>query len=180
MKLISEPLSGLKLIEPHIHRDHRGDFVKTYHEDLMGELGIALSLAEEFFSTSGKNVLRGMHFQAPPHAHNKLIYCLTGSCLDVALDLRKNSETFGQSVGFELSEKNRYLVFIPVGFAHGFHSREDNTCLVYKTDHIYDADLDRGVRWDSFGFEWGCSSPIVSDRDDSLMKLNELETLFSS
>ncbi len=154
MTLISEPLPGVKVLRPFVFEDARGNFVKPFHEVQLAAHAIALTVREEFFSTSAANVLRGMHFQTPPHAHQKLVYCITGSVIDVVLDLRKNSPTFGQSVGFELSAANRHIVHIPVGFAHGFFTLKDNSCLVYKTDGIHAPANDGGILWNSFGFSW--------------------------
>lgn len=178
MKLIAEPLPGLKVLEPFMHRDQRGEFVKTFHDEQLSELGAQLEVREEFFSTSQNRVLRGMHFQAPPHAHNKLIYCVSGRCLDVMLDLRKSSATFGQSFGCEVSSANRHVVFIPVGFAHGFLSLEDNTCMIYKTDKVHSPEFDMGIHWDSFGFDWLCAKPVVSERDKLHLGFSEYERAF--
>lgn len=158
MTLISEPLPGVKILRPFVFEDARGNFVKPFHEDQFAAHGIALTVREEFFSTSAAGVLRGMHFQLPPHAHQKLVYCITGRVLDVLLDLRRDSPTYGQSTGFELSAANRHLVHIPVGFAHGFLALEDNSCLVYKTDAVHAPSHDAGIRWDSFGFQWPLSA----------------------
>jgi dTDP-4-dehydrorhamnose 3,5-epimerase len=170
MQLISEPLPGVKVLRPFVFEDARGNFVKPYHEDQLAAHGIAFSVREEFFSTSAANVLRGMHFQTPPHAHQKLVYCINGKVLDVLLDLRKDSSTFGQSVGFELSAANRHVVYIPVGFAHGFLSLVDGSCMVYKTDAVHAPANDAGIHWDSFGFDWSIPSEVIteiSDRDIS-------------
>ncbi len=167
MQLISEPLPGVKILRPFVFEDARGNFVKPFHEDQLAKHGIEMTVREEFFSTSAAGVLRGMHFQVPPHAHQKLVYCITGKVLDVLLDLRKDSPTFGKSIGFELSAANRHLVHIPVGFAHGFLSLEDNSCLVYKTDAVHAPDHDAGILWNSFGFDWPIDdiTPTISTRD---------------
>ncbi|OYU44405.1 MAG: dTDP-4-dehydrorhamnose 3,5-epimerase, partial [Burkholderiales bacterium PBB4] len=129
------------------------------------EHGISMTVREEFFSTSAKGVLRGMHFQVPPHAHQKIIYCLSGRVLDVLLDLRMDSLTYGHSVGIELSAINHHVVYLPAGIAHGFLSQEDNSCLVYKTDAVHAPESDFGLRWDSFGFDWPIEKGIISGRD---------------
>lgn len=167
MQLIDEPLPGVKILKPFIFEDSRGNFVKSFHEKQLAEHGIALNLREEFFSISARGVLRGMHFQTPPHAHQKLVYCLTGKVRDVVIDLRKESPTFGKSAAFELSAANRHIVHIPVGFAHGFLSCEDNSCLIYKTDAIHSPENDSGIIWNSFGFDWGVnpSEIFISARD---------------
>jgi dTDP-4-dehydrorhamnose 3,5-epimerase len=178
MKLVEEPLPGIKVFEPFVHRDARGEFVKPYHEEKLREYGIDFVLREEFFSISAKGVIRGMHFQCPPAAHAKWIYCISGSALDVVLDLRKNSPSFGRSVGVELTATNRRVIYIPIGFAHGFASLEDGTCLVYKTDHVHAPDAEAGIFWDSFGFEWPFDNPVVSARDAGLPRLAEFSSPF--
>ena len=170
--------AGLFVLQPRIFTDPRGSFVKTFHAGLFSELGIPFSPREEFFSVSTKNVLRGMHFQTPPAAHSKLVYCATGRVLDVVLDLRQNSPTRGQTVSRELSAANREMLFIPVGFAHGFLSLEDNTMMVYQTDTVHAPANDAGVAWHSFGFNWPVGSPIVSERDGKFPAWPEFQSPF--
>lgn len=168
MELIDEPLIGVKILRPVVFEDERGNFVKPFHEGQLGEHGISMNFKEEFFSTSAAAVLRGMHFQIPPHAHQKIVYCITGCVVDVVLDLRKSSPTFGESVAFELSARNRHIVHIPVGFAHGFLSQEDDSCLIYKTDAVYSPNCDAGILWNSFGFSWPVKTLgelSISERD---------------
>jgi dTDP-4-dehydrorhamnose 3,5-epimerase/CDP-3, 6-dideoxy-D-glycero-D-glycero-4-hexulose-5-epimerase len=168
MKIIDEPLPGVRLLEPFVHRDPRGEFVKTFREDQLADVGIQMTIREEFFSTSAKNVLRGMHFQLPPHAHQKLVYCSRGRILDVILDLRRKSDTYGRAAGVELSEENRLMLHIPVGFAHGFLSLTDGACVIYKTDSVHAPSHDAGIFWNSFGFQWPLerdTAPVLSDRD---------------
>lgn len=164
MKLIRELLPGCFLLQPKKFEDQRGSFVKTYHEDLCEVLGVKLEIREEFFSISHKNVLRGMHFQLPPHDHDKLVYCTRGVVLDVLLDLRKG-ENYGGVATAELSEDNSCLVFIPKGIAHGFVALTDQTLMMYKTSTVHVPEFDGGVRWDSFKFDWGVNQPILSARD---------------
>ena len=165
MKRIKEYLGGIQLIEPFVFSDARGCFVKPFHQKQLARLGIRMAVQEEFYSTSAYNVLRGMHFQAPPHAHSKLIYCTRGAILDVVVDLRRGSPTYGKVASFELSEENRRVVYIPVGFGHGFLSLADCSCLVYKTDSVYAPAYDFGVRWDSIDFNWPVAQPLLSSRD---------------
>lgn len=171
-------MSGAKILEPFVHRDERGDFVKTYHEEQLAGVGLEMVVREEFFSSSGRGVLRGMHFQVPPHAHQKLVYCISGRVLDVFLDIRRGSPTYGRAAGVELSAVNRQLLFLPVGFAHGFVSLEDGSCMVYKTDAVYEPEADAGIRWDSFGFEWPFAEPVVSPRDEAFPLLEGFESPF--
>ncbi len=159
---------GLLCLEPKIHADDRGSFVKTFHDGLFRDFGLTFSIKEEFFSTSGKDVLRGMHFQLPPANHAKLVYCIKGAVLDVVMDIRRSSSTYGQVYAEELSEGRRNAVFIPSGFAHGFLTLTSESVMIYKTDAVYAPQYDAGIRWDSFGFPWGVTAPILSERDAHL------------
>lgn len=169
MQLIDEPISGVKILRPFVFEDERGTFVKPFHEEQLAVHGIKITVREEFFSTSAAHVLRGMHCQVPPHAHQKLVYCISGRVLDVVLDLRRNGPSYGRSVAFELSATNHHVVHIPIGFAHGFIALEDNSCLVYKTDAVHVAACDLGIRWDSCGFDWPLNEqePVISPRDQA-------------
>jgi dTDP-4-dehydrorhamnose 3,5-epimerase len=181
MQLISEPLPGVKILRPFVFEDARGNFVKPFHEGQLAAHGISILVREEFFSTSQAGVVRGMHFQIPPHSHQKIVYCITGRVLDVLLDLRENSPTFGRTAAFELSAQNRHIVHIPVGIAHGFMSLENASCLVYKTDAVHAPEHDRGILWNSFGFEWPLLPdvpPAISDRDLSLCPFGEFISPF--
>jgi dTDP-4-dehydrorhamnose 3,5-epimerase len=179
MITLSNPLQGIHLLQTKIFEDARGDFVKTFHSGFFLELGVDFVPVEEFFSTSKKGVLRGMHFQLPPHDHAKLVYCVRGSVLDVLLDLRRGSPTYGQHVSTVLSEENHHQFYIPTGFAHGFLALEDNSVMVYKTTAVYAEDHDAGLRWDSFGFDWGFHGPIISQRDLSLPRLADFTSPFN-
>ena len=173
-------LAGVVSLEPRLFTDHRGSFVKTFHDQAFRDLGLPLEAREEFFSTSHKHVLRGMHFQVPPGDHAKLVYCLAGAVLDVVLDLRRNSPTRGQAHAEELSESNRRSLYIPSGFAHGFLALTEGALMVYKTSTVYDPACDRGIRWDSFGFAWplGCAVPILSKRDNEFPALADFNSPF--
>jgi len=167
MQFIDTPFRQLFVIAPFRHSDLRGEFVKTYHAERFQHVGIEFKLREEFFSVSKKDVLRGMHFQTPPFEHQKFVYCTEGNILDVLLDLRKNEPTYGKTFSVELSAVNRLMVWIPIGFAHGFLSLADNSCVVYKTDREHNPICDMGIRWDSFGFNWTTrmDSVELSQRD---------------
>jgi dTDP-4-dehydrorhamnose 3,5-epimerase/CDP-3, 6-dideoxy-D-glycero-D-glycero-4-hexulose-5-epimerase len=180
MTLISEPLPGVKLLQPIIFEDERGTLVKPFHEEQLAVHGISFCIREEFFSTSAANVIRGMHFQYPPHDHQKLVYCISGCVLDVVLDLRRSSDTFGTATGFHLSAMNRQMVYIPRGVAHGFLTLEEKSCLVYKTDSVHVPSHDGGVRWNSFGFNWPLadSAPMISIRDQKFPVFHEFTTPF--
>lgn len=165
MNFVDLPLTGLRRVEPRLARDARGSFAKIYHRELFRQAGAAFEPAEQFFSSSAAGVLRGMHFQVPPADHAKLVCCLQGAILDVVLDLRRASPTYGRHVTAELSGENGYALFIPAGCAHGFLSRTDGALVSYLTSSVHDPVCDLGVRWDSFGFVWPCREPLVSERD---------------
>lgn len=177
-KLETTSLEGAVLLRPKGFQDSRGEFIKTFHKEYYKKLGLVFDLKEEFFSISERNVLRGMHFQVPPYDHNKVVYCVQGKVLDIIVDLRRNSKTYGQSCDIELSAQNRLILFIPKGFAHGFLSLEDGTIMVYKSDCVYAPDHDTGIHWNSFGFDWPCRNPVVSKRDDLFQALTEFESPF--
>ena len=152
--------------------------MKPFHEGQLAALGISFELKEEFFSTSASNVIRGFHFQKPPHAHAKLIYCISGRVLDVVMDIRNQSPTYGHTVGIELSAENHHVVYIPVGFAHAFASLEDGSCLVYKTDAVHAPDADSGILWSSVDFDWPFREPITSVRDQAFPALEAFTSPF--
>ena len=173
------PLAGLISLEPRIFTDHRGTFVKTFHDSAFRALGLPFEAREEFFSTSHKNVVRGMHFQVPPADHAKLVYCITGAVLDVVLDLRRNSPTFGQAHAEELSEANRRSLYIPTGFAHGFLALTEGALMVYKTSTVHDPACDRGIHWQSFGFAWPVGpEAALSKRDNEFPALADFNSPF--
>ena len=177
MEMIKELLPGCFLLKPINYEDQRGCFVKTYHNRSYEEMGIFLVIREEFFSISHANVLRGMHFQLPPHDHDKLVYCTRGAVLDVLLDLRKG-EGYGQVASTQLSCENGQLLFIPTGIAHGFLSLSDHTLMIYKTSSVYAPEFDCGIRWDSFGFDWGLSQPVMSVRDEQHTAFGNFDSPF--
>jgi len=168
-------LEGVFEIENKKFEDHRGLFVKTFHTDVFSESGLESDFKESFYSVSKKGVLRGMHFQLPPYDHAKLVYVTNGEILDVAVDIRKNSSTFGEFFSTNLSSKNVKSLYMAKGFAHGFLTMSDSATVVYLTSTIRSPEAESGIRWDSFGFDWlGVISPIISDRDSLLGELGSL------
>ena len=178
MEVVRDLLSGAKLIAPKIFVDSRGNFTKTFHHRVFRSFGINFDVKEEFFSFSKKGVLRGMHFQIPPYDHAKFVYCPRGAVLDVILDIRKASSTYGVCEAVELSAENGNILVIPRGFAHGFLSLEEDTLMIYKTTCEYNAEHDMGIHWNSFGFDWGENEPIVSARDMSFPSLRDFDSPF--
>ncbi len=178
MKFLEQNIPGLVLVESKVAVDVRGDFVKTYHEVMWRDAGLAFELKEEFYSTSRAGVIRGMHFQVPPAEHAKVVTCLSGAVMDVVVDLRVGSPTFGQSRTFELTAVNRNVLFIPAGLAHGFIARTEGSLIHYKTSSVHSPEHDRGIRWNSFGLDWGEAAPLVSARDAAFPGLAEFRSPF--
>lgn len=177
MKILRELLPQAYLLQPFLHKDIRGDFIKTYHDHDFHQLGIEFVPREVFLSISKINVLRGMHFQSPPHDHHKLVCCAKGKVLDVLLDLRLGVN-YGAVASVELSEDNNYALFIPPGVAHGFLSLVDNSMMLYKTSVVHNPESDKGIKWDSFNFDWGNINPIMSPRDRQHIGFHEFKTPF--
>jgi len=180
MQFNNTPFNQLFVIEPFRHSDSRGEFVKTYHTERFQHAGIQFELREEFFSVSKKDVLRGMHFQTPPFVHQKFVYCTQGKILDVVLDLRKSEPTYGKCFSIELSALNRLMLWIPIGFAHGFLSLTDESCVIYKTDREHAPSNDIGICWNSFGFAWQVQPKLLklSPRDLQLPPFDSLQSPF--
>lgn len=176
--VFSPILQDARLIGLPAFADNRGIFVKTFHETTLAEAGIHFTLKESYFSLSHKNVIRGMHFQLSPHQHSKIVFCPKGAILDVIVDLRKDSPTFGQFHAEELSENNHLAYYIPEGFAHGFKALTDDAMTYYLVSSEYHKQSDTGIRWDSFGFDWHCDNPIISDRDKSFATLKDFQSPF--
>ena len=171
-------ISGLKLIHLNKFTDTRGSFLKVFNEEFFAQNGLETGFKESYFSVSHKNAIRGMHFQLPTYEHTKLVYLNQGKILDVVLDIRKRSKTFGQFYSIKLDSINPILVYIPIGCAHGFLSLEDNSIVSYMQTSVYNKDYDTGILWNSFGMEWKTENPIVSDRDNSFIKLETFNTTF--
>lgn len=158
-------IQGCYTFKSSVFRDERGSFSKLYSEQIFKSLGLDIPIAEVFFSNSRKGVLRGMHFQTPPHQQVKVVSCLQGRILDVVLDLRKSSPSYGKSMGLELTAENETTLVIPRGCAHGFYTYEDNSLVCYMVETNHDKASDQGVAWDSFGFAWPEGEKIISIRD---------------
>lgn len=171
-------IPGCYTYHSRLFKDQRGSFAKMYSQEIFKQMGLNVPLAEVFFSNSNKNVVRGMHFQVPPHDQAKIVNCVSGRILDVVLDLRKSSPSYGRAIGIELSGENETTVYIPRGCAHGFYSYEDNSIVCYAVETNHNKDADQGVLWNSFGFQWPSQEVIVSVRDENLPKLAEFNNPF--
>jgi dTDP-4-dehydrorhamnose 3,5-epimerase len=169
---------GCFRIVPLIWRDHRGTFVKTYCREEFNQLGLDMGVSEEYYSFSHRDVLRGMHFQIPPNDHSKCVTCLAGAAIDVVLDLRRGSPTFGCFEEFRLTAEAPALIWIPRGCAHGFLSLADGTLMSYRASTARSLRHESGVHYSSFGFRWPTDEPMISHRDASLPEFREFDTPF--
>jgi dTDP-4-dehydrorhamnose 3,5-epimerase len=177
MAYSSTNLLGVLLLDNFVNRDKRGLFVKTFHAVQFQTGGLATGFRESYYSISQRGVLRGMHFQLPPYEHDKLVYVTEGEILDVIVDLRRASPTFGQHLAVTLPAHTQ-AIYIPKGCAHGFLTLSDSATVVYNVTSEYEPSADAGVRWDSFGFEWPISQPIISDRDAAFEALVNVQAIF--
>jgi len=183
MNFIRTDIADVIIIEPKIHGDERGYFVETFREDkLEAFLGYAINFCQDNESKSSRGVLRGLHYQLHPAAQTKLVRVIQGRVLDVAVDIRKNSPTFGLHVAVELSGQNKRQLLIPRGFAHGFVVLEDETVFAYKVDNYYSPDNDRGIAFDdaALGINWQVAHEELnlSAKDKTQPKLSETKELF--
>lgn len=175
MGFITTPIDGLVLHEPRVFSDDRGHFLETFNRSLFAGQGVDREFVQDNESVSRKGVIRGLHLQRPPHAQGKLVRVVRGAALDVAVDLRKNSPTFGRHFAAELNERNRRMLWIPAGFAHGFEALEDETVFLYKVTDYYHPASEAGIRFDDpeLGIGWRTHTPIVSDKDRILPSFRE-------
>ncbi len=178
MKTFETGIEGCVVVEAFSLRDERGSFCKPYHRDDFLKNGIDFTITEQFYSVSAKNVLRGMHFQLPPKATAKLITCLEGKVFDVVVDLRKSSPTFMAVFSVELKEGDSKMLYIPEGLAHGFCSLEDNSTLLYLCSEVYSPEHDSGVKWDSVNINWPVNDPLISERDQGLVRFENFDNPF--
>jgi dTDP-4-dehydrorhamnose 3,5-epimerase len=178
MQIIPTAIAGCYQIIPTILRDERGSFVKVFHEDIFHQHGLAVEYAEEYYSVSHGNVLRGLHFQTPPKEHAKLVYCVQGAVLDAALDLRRGSPSYGRHLTLELSAANGHMLYLPVGLAHGFYTLSEQATMVYKVGSTYSPQHDAGVLWNSAGIAWPTDQPLLSPRDRQFAALADFDSPF--
>lgn len=182
MKVIPTSIPDLRLLEPSVFRDDRGEFIESFHADQMGKLiGTTHDWVQDNQSISKRGVLRGMHFQQPPHAQAKLVRVAQGLVQDVAVDLRKGSPTYGQWESVILSGENKRQFYIPEGFAHGFLVLEPDTIFCYKCSAYYHKESEGSLQWNdpAVGIQWEIDNPILSAKDDVAPGLKELEGTFA-
>lgn len=181
MKITKTKLEGVVIIEPDVFGDNRGFFMESWNKKKMEEAGLYYDFVQDNHSKSTvRGTLRGIHFQKGDKAQAKLVRCVKGAVLDVAVDLRKNSPAFKQWVGVELSEENKKQLLIPRGFGHGFVTLTDDVEFLYKADNYYAPEADSGICWNDpeIGVEWGVEVPILSEKDKKNPFLKDCKDLF--
>ncbi len=167
MKIIKTPIPDLVVIEPSVFNDQRGYFFESYNQERYFNNDMNMLFVQDNESKSGKNVLRGLHFQKPPFAQGKLVRVIQGKVLDVAVDIRKGSPTYGQYHAVELDAIFKRMFYIPEGFAHGFLTLEDDTIFSYKCTNYYNKESEGSLLWsdETIGVEWDIENPILSEKD---------------
>ena len=180
MKIERTHIADLLIITPTVFGDDRGHFFESYREDILKDAGVSEVFVQDNQSLSSKGILRGLHFQRSPHAQGKLVRVLQGSVLDVAVDIRKESETYGQHMTIELSADNKKMLYVPPGFAHGFLTLQDDTIFCYKCTNYYDKEAEGGILWNSpsLGIDWGFNDPKLSDKDLVAKDFSDFESPF--
>lgn len=180
MEIIETKIKGLLIIKPAVFQDDRGYFFESYNREKFVNAGISYTFLQDNESKSQKGVLRGLHFQNPPWAQGKLVRVMKGAVLDVAVDIRKNSPTYGQWGSIELSESNKMMYWVPPGMAHGFETLEDNTVFFYKCTNLYNKASEGSIRWNDpdLNIDWRIKNPVLSGKDKVSPFFKELETKF--
>ena len=184
MEFVKQIIPDVIVFKPSVHGDSRGYFVETFRQDLFEKaLGYAVNFVQDNESKSSKGVLRGLHFQLAPYAQSKLVRVIEGSVLDVAVDIRVGSPTFGQHVAVELSGENKRQIFVPRGFAHGFVVLSDTATFTYKVDNYYSPECDRGLAFDDeqLNIDWGLDKEVfhLSEKDTKQPMFAELPECFN-
>ncbi len=180
MKITHTPIQDLHIIEPKVFDDERGCFFESWNKEKLAEQGFIWDFVQDNQSCSKKNVLRGLHFQIPPYEQGKLVRVVKGEALDVAVDLRKNSDTFGNHFKLILNEANKKMLWIPPGFAHGFLAMENNTIVFYKCTKKYNKESERSILWNDqhLSIDWGINNPIISPKDLKAPLFKNLQSPF--
>lgn len=180
MEVKDTPIAGLKIVQPKVWGDARGHFFESYSEAAFKEAGLPTDFVQDNQSLSAKGILRGLHFQKPPYAQGKLVRVVKGAVVDVAVDLRRSSLTYGQHFAIELNEDNKTMFWVPPGFAHGFLTLADDTIFVYKVTGLYNKESEGGLLWNdpALGIDWGIENPLLSDKDRIQPLLKELPLIF--
>ncbi len=181
MKLIATKIKDLYIIEPTVFGDDRGYFYESFNAEKFNELiGKEVNFVQDNQSMSGANIVRGLHFQNPPFAQGKLVRVIAGEVIDVAVDIRKNSPTYGEYVSVRLTGENKKMFWIPEGFAHGFSSLKEGTIFSYKCTNYYNKESEGSIAWDDdfLNINWEVESPVISEKDRDSLSFKELNSKF--
>ena len=180
MKVVKTSIPDLYIIEPKVFEDHRGYFFESYNKEVFLRHGIDQNFVQDNESMSEKNVLRGLHYQKPPFTQGKLVRVMQGSVLDVAVDLRKKSATYGQWASVVLSQKNKWMYWIPPGFAHGFVTLEEHTIFFYKCTNVYNKASEGAIAWNDpdLNIDWKIKDPILAEKDKKAPFLRDITSPF--
>lgn len=180
MEFIKLAIEGPMLIKPKVFGDNRGYFFESFNEVMFQDAGILEHFKQDNQSLSNKDIVRGLHYQAPPFAQGKLVRVIKGSVLDVIVDIRSGSRTYGQHYIVELNEENFLMLWIPEGFAHGFRTLADNTIFSYKCTQTYAPNAEGGLMWNDpeLGIDWGISNPVLSEKDKNYLPFNQFNSPF--
>ena len=180
MEIHPTPIEGLLVIKPAVFEDDRGYFFESYNIEKFLAAGIDVRFLQDNESRSKKGVLRGLHFQAPPNEQGKLVRVIRGAVMDVAVDIRKDSPTYGRWDSVILSARNKWMYWIPAGFAHGFLTLEDDTIFFYKCTNVYNKASEGSIRFDDpdLNIQWGISQPVISEKDQMAPLFRDIVTPF--
>lgn len=167
MEIVKTNISDLYIVKPTVFEDNRGYFFESYNKEAFLRNGIDQNFVQDNESKSAKGVLRGLHFQSPPFDQGKLVRVMHGAVLDVAVDIRKNSPTYGHWASVELNHDNKWMYWVPPGFAHGFVTLEDNTVFFYKCTNVYNKESEGSIRWNDpdLNIDWKIENPTLSEKD---------------
>jgi dTDP-4-dehydrorhamnose 3,5-epimerase len=178
MEVRATDIPGCHRVNVRVGTDDRGGFIKSFDKAQYRSFGLREDWQEEIHTSSRRGVIRGMHFQTPPAEHAKLLYCVAGEVLDVVVDLRRGSPTFGEHRAFVLQADRGDALYVPSGLAHGFAARSKTAMMYYKITGPYAPAHDLGIAWDGFGFDWQVENPILSERDRSHPTLADFQSPF--
>lgn len=181
MEIVKTKIADLYIIKPRVFEDHRGYFFESYNKQEFIRLGIDKNFVQDNESMSDKGVLRGLHFQKPPFDQGKLVRVMQGAVLDIAVDIRKSSPTYGEWVAVELTQNNKWMYWIPPGFAHGFVSLQDNTVFFYKCTNIYNSESEGSILWNdpTLAIDWNIENPTLTEKDMNSPLFKDFDSPFN-
>ena len=180
MEIIQTSIPEVLLIKPAVFKDARGYFYEVFNKSVFEKMGLITEFVQDNQSMSEKGTVRGLHFQAPPFDQGKLVTVIKGAVIDVAVDIRRSSPFYGKTVAIELNEDNKYMLWIPSGFAHGFSTLKDNTIFQYKCTNFYNKSTEGGIIWNDLNLDiqWNVDNPIISEKDNQLPSFNNFISPF--